>query len=134
MAEEILTLHPRGKSGRTVDKGKYNQMRTAILRGLCGRIPLTHAELLVAVKKELKAFDGNIPRFVETVRLDLEARRLVYRIDTDPPKYRRKQHSFVPRHGKSGWGGRPGFSGDAGARRPSSSAQRGASALRQGPR
>ena len=57
----------------------------AVLRGR----ELTHTELMTALQRKLrKTFDGNISWYGETVKLDLEARRVLERTDSKPQRYR----------------------------------------------
>ncbi len=89
MAEEmILTRHPRGKGGRNIGKQKYQAMRGAMLSALKGK-ELTHDELFRQLAKDLKGkFSGNVSWYGETVKLDLEARKLIERTASKPQKYR----------------------------------------------
>jgi len=51
----------------------------------------THSELLDKVNKGLKGkFSGNISWYAETVKLDLEARKIIERTSSKPQKYRLK--------------------------------------------
>ncbi|MEW5899855.1 MAG: hypothetical protein AB1715_00145 [Acidobacteriota bacterium] len=90
--DKIQTLHPHGKRGVRIDKNKYEIMRAAILRALKGGRGLTHAELFQAAESLLPTgFTGSTMWYFETVKLDLEARRLIERLtDTDPHRYRIK--------------------------------------------
>jgi hypothetical protein len=89
MAEEkILTKHPLGKSGKNIDKQKYETLRKAILTALKNK-EATHTELFDRLNKTLKGkFSGNISWYGETVKLDLEARKTIERTSAKPPKYR----------------------------------------------
>ena len=89
MAEEkILTKHPQGKTGRNISKKSYDTVKTAILAALRKK-ELTHTELFEQLNKNLKGkFDGNISWYGETVKLDLEARKIVERTDSKPQRYR----------------------------------------------
>jgi len=88
--QEILTKHPQGKSGKNIDKAKYNILKQAIESVLRNK-QLTHTELFRVVTKRLKGkFDGNISWYAETVKLDLEARKLIARTPDKPQKYRLK--------------------------------------------
>jgi hypothetical protein len=52
---------------------------------------LTHTELFSRLNKRLKGkFAGNISWYGETVKLDLEARKIIERTSAKPPKYRLK--------------------------------------------
>jgi SOS response regulatory protein OraA/RecX len=92
MAEEkILTKHPLGKSGRNIGKEKYQTLKSAILSALQNR-ELTHTELFNQLKKRLTSkFAGNVSWYGETVKLDLEARKIIERTSSKPQKYRLKR-------------------------------------------
>jgi hypothetical protein len=89
-AEKILTKHPLGKSGKNIDRKKYDTLKNAILSAL-RKNDLTHTELFSRVNKSLKGkFLGNISWYGETVKLDLEARKMIGRTSSKPQKYRLK--------------------------------------------
>jgi hypothetical protein len=88
--EKILTKHPLGKSGKNIDKQKYETLKKAIVSALQNK-ELTHTELFDRLNKSLKGkFSGNINWYAETVKLDLEARKTIQRTSAKPPKYRLK--------------------------------------------
>jgi hypothetical protein len=88
--EKILTKHPLGKSGKNIDKQKYETLKKAILSALKTK-ELTHTQLSNQLNKSLKGkFSGNISWFGETVKLDLEGRKMIERTSAKPPKYRVK--------------------------------------------
>ena len=89
MAEEkILTKHPQGKTGRNISKKNYETLKTAILSALRKK-ELTHTELFEQLNKNLKGkFDGNISWYGETVKLDLEARKIIERTGSKPERYK----------------------------------------------
>jgi hypothetical protein len=89
MAEEkILTKHPQGKTGRNINKITYETLKTTILAALRKK-ELTHTELFELLNKNLKGkIDGNISWFGETVKLDLEARKIIERTGSKPQRYR----------------------------------------------
>ena len=91
MAEEkILTKHPQGKTGRNISRKSYDTLKTAILAALRKK-ELTHTELFEQLNKNLKGkFDGNISWYGETVKLDLEARKIIERTASKPQRYRVK--------------------------------------------
>lgn len=90
MSEKILTKHPQRKTGRSIDREKYDQIRTGILAVL-GKRELTHTELMHALYARLRdRFDGNTHWYGETVKLDLEARRVIERTDAKPQRYRKR--------------------------------------------
>ena len=87
---KILTKHPLGKSGKNISKQNYETLKDAILSALRKK-ELTHTELMNQLNKSLKGnFDGNISWYAETVKLDLEARKIVERTSSKPQKYRLK--------------------------------------------
>jgi hypothetical protein len=91
MAEEkILTKHPLSKSGKNISKQKYETLKKAILSALRNK-ELSHTELFAHLNKRLKGkFSGNISWYGETVKLDLEARKIIERTSSKPHKYRLK--------------------------------------------
>jgi hypothetical protein len=89
--EKILTKHPLGKSGKNIDKQKYETLKKAILFALRTK-QLTHTELSDRLNKSLDGkFSGNISWYGETVKLDLEARKMIERTSSKPQKYRLKK-------------------------------------------
>ena len=88
--EKILTKHPLGKSGKNISKQKYQTLKKAILSALKNK-ELTHTELSDRLNKTLKnKFEGNISWYGETVKLDLEGRKIIQRTSSKPQKYRLK--------------------------------------------
>ena len=89
MKEKILTLHPQGKSGKNIDREKYDLIKSAILKALSDGKSLTHTQLNNDVKKQLKSrFEGTVEWYLETVKLDLEARKTIKRETlSKPSKY-----------------------------------------------
>ena len=74
MEDRIFTRHPQGKNGVNISKQKYDAMRAAITEILAaGDMP--HTDLVRGVEQRLQGgFDGSVKWYVETVKLDLEAR------------------------------------------------------------
>ena len=88
--EKILTKHPLGKSGKNINRRKYETLKEAILSALKNK-ELTHTELFNQLDKSLKSkFSGNISWYAETTKLDLEARKIIERTSAKPQKYRVK--------------------------------------------
>jgi len=88
--EKILTKHPLGKSGKNITRQNYETLKGAILSALRNK-ELTHTELIVRLNKVLKGkFSGNVSWYGETVKLDLEARKIIERTSSKPQKYRLK--------------------------------------------
>src|SRR3954462_4721514 len=89
-SNKILTQHPLGKSGKNIDRKKYDTLSKAILAAL-RKDDLTHTELFSRLNKSLKGkFSGNISWYGETVKLDLEAKKINKRTASKPQKYRLK--------------------------------------------
>ncbi|HUM12062.1 MAG TPA: hypothetical protein VLT82_14040 [Myxococcaceae bacterium] len=89
MTERILTRHPQGKSGKNIPREKYHPVKEAIVAAL-GQGELTHSELMAKVEASLRGrFEGNTHWYGETVKLDLEARRIIERVGSKPERYRR---------------------------------------------
>ena len=90
-AEKILTKHPLGKGGRNIERSKYDMLKKAILSAL-RKNELTHIELFSCLNRSLKGqFSGNISWYAETVKLDLEAKKIIERTASKPQKYRLKR-------------------------------------------
>jgi hypothetical protein len=88
--EKILTKHPLGKSGKNIERKKYDTLKKAILSAL-RKNDLTHTELFDRLNKSLIGkFSGNISWYAETVKLDLEAKKIIERTASKPQKYRLK--------------------------------------------
>ncbi len=88
--EKVLTKHPLGKSGKNISRRNYETLKKAILSALRNE-ELTHTELFKDVSRRLKGkFSGNISWYAETVKLDLEARKIIERTSSKPQKYRLK--------------------------------------------
>lgn len=90
MKEELIqTLHPQqNKTNKRISLKKYNFIRENLLAVLSGRA-LTHTELMEALYARVKDnFEGGVQWYGETVKLDLEARKLIERTKSKPEKYR----------------------------------------------
>ena len=91
-AEKIQLQHPAGKKAFRIDRKKYEVMRKAILRCL-KKGPLTHSQMLEAIlsdfRKRKPAFEGSVEWYMEGVKLDLEAIKIIERLLEKPaPKWR----------------------------------------------
>lgn len=90
MKEELIqTLHPiKGKTNKCISLAKYSLVKDNILLVLA-EMELSHTELMEKLYANVKDnFEGNVQWYGETVKLDLEARQLIERTKTKPPKYR----------------------------------------------
>jgi hypothetical protein len=87
--EQIQTLHPQpGKTNKRISLEKYHVIRDNILSilhdGEC-----THTALMEQLYNKVKdSFEGGVQWYGETVKLDLEARKMIERTGTKPDKYR----------------------------------------------
>lgn len=88
--EKIQTLHPvPGKTNKNIARDKYDLVRTHIL-AILGKTEPTHLELMEALYQRIgKTFDGGVQWYGETVKLDLEARKIIERIGSKPERYRK---------------------------------------------
>jgi hypothetical protein len=86
MDTKIQLLHPAGKNAFKIDAGKYNVMSRAIIQCL-KKQALTHKDLLDAInayfKKDKIKFEGSVEWYMEGVKLDLEAKKILKRIKED---------------------------------------------------
>ena len=83
---KIMTMHPQGKKGVNISKEKYDQIKTTLLQILTDEGPITYKLLNDLIIEKLRGkFDGKIPWYVVTVKLDLEARGIIERIPKTSP-------------------------------------------------
>lgn len=87
---KIQTLHPSGKKGVNIDIIKYETIKDFIIHTLKSEGELTYEYVNNKAIKELETtFDGSVPWYVVTVKLDLEARNIIERVPkTSPHKIR----------------------------------------------
>ena len=85
MEDKIQTLHPvKGKRNMRIDREKYDLIKEAMISALKNQ-DLTHGELFAQLEKSLSGkIKGNISWYAETVKLDLEARKIIERIPSKP--------------------------------------------------
>lgn len=90
--EKIQTLHPvEGKTNKLISLHKYNIVKENLLAILATKA-FTHTELMEALYARIKDnFEGGVQWYGETVKLDLEARKIIERTATKPEQYRIKQ-------------------------------------------
>ena len=82
-----MTLHPDGKSGVSIGRTKYDRMRHTILSILGEQGQMTFSDLGAEVASRLEGrFEGSISWYYTTVKLDLEARGLIERVDRMSPQ------------------------------------------------
>jgi len=80
--DKILTLHPEeGKQGVNISRSKYEMIRQAILNAIRSQGTISFRGLVSLVEYNLRhRFEGSVPWYVTTVKLDLEARGEIERI------------------------------------------------------
>jgi len=84
--EKILTLHPQGKKGVNISLKKYLAIKEFILNLLQNEQEITFEKMITLAEKELSAtFDGKVGWYVVSVKLDLEARKIIERIPKTSP-------------------------------------------------
>lgn len=90
MQGRILTKNPdKDRIGRNIAKERYDKVRTAIINCLKAKKEPTHTTLLDQVTKRLKGkFIGSIEWYMQTVKRDLEARKIIERTRDKPQRYR----------------------------------------------
>ena len=87
MKDKIRTLHPDKKQGVNISKEKYEIIHNAILCVLKSQKEITFMNLSRAVEKEVNGkFDGSVTWYVTTVKLDMEARGEVKRVQNSRPQ------------------------------------------------
>jgi hypothetical protein len=87
METKIQLLHPAGKHAVRMDKTKYDILSKSIFYCLKNK-SLSHKELLEAIilyfKKNKIKFEGSVGWYMESVKLDLEAKKEIIRIGGKP--------------------------------------------------
>jgi len=97
--EQIQTLHPQpGKANKRITLEKYNTIKDSLLKILTKK-ELTHTELMEKLYSNVKdTFEGNVQWYGETVKLDLEARKIIERTNAKPEKYKLKMDNCARAH------------------------------------
>lgn len=84
--ERIQTLHPQGKKGVNILKHKYDRIKNYILDTIKKEKVITYSELSDRAIDDLSpTFDGKVVWYVVSVKLDLEARKIIERIPKTSP-------------------------------------------------
>lgn len=86
--EKILTLHPVGKMGVNIVKARYDVVKDAIVKVIKKEGEVTFDKLTDKVEADLikKKFDGRPLWYITTVKLDLEARKIIERVPRVSPQ------------------------------------------------
>jgi len=90
MDDKFQTLHPEGKQGVNISRAKYDMIRHAILDAIHSQGIVTYQGMVSLIEYQLRnRFEGSIPWYVTTVKLDMEARGEIERVpDSDPQQLR----------------------------------------------
>lgn len=84
--EKIMTLHPEGKKGVNILKRRYDVIKEYILKTVKDRGQITYKELDQRAFLDLSdTFDGKVGWYVVSVKLDLEARKIIERVPKTSP-------------------------------------------------
>jgi len=88
MPERFQTLHPNpAKNGVRIERSKYEQIRDAIMESVNTHREIRFRDLTKEVESRLAGrFDGSVPWYVTTVKLDLEARGEIERVPRVTPQ------------------------------------------------
>ena len=92
MNEKIRLIHPHGKKAVNMDKIKYDIIKKYLLACLKSGKKAYQKEIKEAITQNIKQnkieFQGSIDWYLEWVKLDLEAKREIFRIgEKSPYKY-----------------------------------------------
>lgn len=88
-SRKIQTLHPvEGKTNKLISIEKYEIVKAAII-SILENNSLNHTDLMEAIHQKVNGkLDGNAQWYGETVKLDLEARKVIERDNSKPAVYR----------------------------------------------
>jgi len=83
MEQKIQLLHPAGKHAVRIDRIKYDAMQSAVFNSL-EKGELTHTEMLEAITENFKKnkikFEGSVEWYMESVKLHMEAMKIIERV------------------------------------------------------
>ena len=88
MAEEkFQCLNPHGKQGTNIAKHKYEQVKEVVLEVIASQQPIAFVDMAALASEILQEqnFEGKPMWYVTTVKLDLEARKLIERVPKTSP-------------------------------------------------
>lgn len=78
--EKILTLHPEGKAGVNISLEKYLFIKDFIIKTIQDSKEISYQDLDHLANKVLSSgFEGSVSWYIVSVKLDLEARGIIYR-------------------------------------------------------
>lgn len=86
LPEKILTMHPQGKKGVNISREKYDLIRIFILETIKKHKQISYQKLNdLALEQLSSSFDGSVTWYIVSVKLDLEARKIIERIPRTSP-------------------------------------------------
>lgn len=90
--QKIQLKHPQGKKAVSINKDKYDLLTSETVQYLTENTDGTFSEISKSIVQSLKdkkiIFDGSLNWYLEWVKLDLEARQIITRVQkTSPQKY-----------------------------------------------
>lgn len=89
---KFQTKHPdKTKKGVNISKAKYEAVKAALLDAIPAGKSISHSDLIAAVENKLGAtFEGSVSWYAESVKLDLEARKVIQRSAGSPQMISKK--------------------------------------------
>lgn len=88
----IQTLHPQGKKGVHILQRRYEVIKNFIVKTVQEHGSITYSKVNDLAVEQLTNFDGSVPWYVVSVKLDLEARGVIERVPkTSPHQIRMKK-------------------------------------------
>lgn len=90
MNPRVQLRHPQGKKAVSMEKEKYDLLKTAMVKYMRTHGNVTFAKLAGGIAKDFKThgtgFEGSLPWHLEWVKLDLEARKVIKRVPKSAPQ------------------------------------------------
>lgn len=90
--QKIQLKHPQGKKAVSINKDKYDLLTSEMVQYLTANTDGTFSEISKSIFQSLNdrkiIFNGSLNWYLEWVKLDLEARQVITRVQkTSPQKY-----------------------------------------------
>ena len=89
METRVQLSHPSGKKAVSIERGKYDVLKKALMSCLGKNKYCTHTDILQQVASQLKKdaidFEGSVNWHLEWVKLDLEAKKIIQRNQDEKP-------------------------------------------------
>lgn len=94
-SDRIMTLHPQGKKGVNILRRRYIFIKDFILKTIKSHEEISYKNLNdLAVEELTEIFDGKVSWYIVSVKLDLEARKIIERIPKTSPHRLRINKSY----------------------------------------